>query len=125
MHYACSKGNREMILLLLMSGADHTKTNTKDEKPGDNNTELKLFMNQILAENKAFDALDEDQKKRLKNIFDDIDKDGFKFINQERSKQFNIFIEGVNEETAEKDAQEFINSCAICNKQTVIFHLLD
>jgi len=121
LHYACNKGNKEMILLLLMNGADQTKTNANDEKPAEKNTELKLFMNQILSEEKAFKVLDEDQKKRLKNIFDDIDKDGSKHITLERSKQFNMFIEGVSEEIAEKDAQDFINSCAICNKQTVYF----
>ena len=72
-----------------------------------------------MGESKAFDVLTEEEKKQLKNIFDDIDIDATKQITQDKSKSFNMFVEGVSEEDAEKDAADFINSCAIINKTSV------
>lgn len=54
-------------------------------------------------------------------IFYDIDNDGVKLIDLHKSKKFNKYIdESINDSAAEKDANDFIKSCAICNKQTVI-----
>jgi Ankyrin repeats (many copies) len=118
LHFA-SKGNqREVILQLLINGAEHTKENGKGEKPGTESTEMKLFFSLIVPENAAFKALNEDQKKQLRNIFDDIVKDQ-KAITLDRSKEFNLFMEDVTPEAAEKDAQDFIGACALCNKTTV------
>jgi hypothetical protein len=103
-----------------MNGADNTIVNKNNEKPGETKPELKSFINSILGENKAFTVLDDDKKRQLKNIFDDIDKDGAKCINLDKSRGFNMYMEGVPEDSAEKDAMDFISSCAICNKERVI-----
>lgn len=43
-------------------------------------------------------------------------------MDNEKSKKFNKFIEGVEDHVAEKDANEFIKDCAICNKASVLFY---
>jgi ankyrin repeat protein len=119
LHFASKANQRESILQLLMNGADHTKDNNKGEKAGTESTEMKLFFSLIVPENAAFKALNDEQKKQLRNIFDDIVKDQ-KGITLERSRDFNIFMEDVPPDVAEKDAQDFITACAICNKTTVL-----
>ena len=118
LHIACEKENKEMILVLLVAGADPAKKNNKDEKPGAGNTGVSQFLKQVSAENKAFTALNDDQKKKLRNIFKDICKDA-KHITLEMSKSFNMYVDDVEEPEAEKDAKDFIESCAICNKEKV------
>lgn len=117
LHFASKNNQREAILQLLINGAD-VKENNKNIKPGTESTEMKLFFSLIVPENAAFKVLNDDQKKQLRNIYDDIVKDQ-KGITLERSKEFNIFMENCAPEIAEKDAQDFIGACALCNKTTV------
>lgn len=104
--------------MLLVAGADPTKKNGKDEKPGSNNTGVNQFVKQVSAENKAFNALNDDQKRKLKTIFKDICKESPQ-ITLDMSKSFNMYVDDVEEAEAEKDAKDFIESCAICNKEKV------
>lgn len=46
-----------MILLLIMNEVDPNTKNNEDLKPGENKIELKMFMNSLVAEYKAFKAL--------------------------------------------------------------------
>lgn len=79
---------------------------------------MSQFVKSISEENKAFTALNAEQKKKLKTIFDDIVKDN-KFMTLEMSQKFNMYVDEVTEEDAEKDAVDFISSCALCNKERV------
>lgn len=63
LHIACDREHKEMILLLLMNGADNTIVNKKNEKPGETKAEIKAFVNSIMGENKAFTALNDDMKR--------------------------------------------------------------
>ena len=119
LHLACEKDNREIILALLIAGADASKKNNNEAKPGDKSASLGLFVKQITVENKAFNALSPEQKKKLKTIFDEITREE-KHISLELSKQFNIYVNEVSEEEAENDARDFISSCALCNKEKVL-----
>lgn len=120
LHIACDKNNKEAIFSLLSHGADPLIKNKKDEKPAENNAELKLFINNILSEKKAFKSLKEDKRDKLKQIFSEIDKEAKNTIDLYRSKEMNMFTEKeITEEDAMKDAQDFIASVAICNKTTV------
>ena len=118
LHVACEKENKEMILVLLVAGADAAKKNGRDEKPGASNAAIAQFVKQVSSENKAFNALNDDQKKKLKNIFKDICKEA-KYMTLDMSKSFNMYVDDVEEPEAEKDAKDFIDSCALCNKEKV------
>ena len=120
LHIACEKVLKEVILILLMVGVDQTLNNNEGKKAGEGNIEAKMLMNGILAENKAFKVLNPLQKKKLIQIFEDIDSDGKKIIDLSKSIVFNKYVDdNVNDNLAEKDAKEFIKWCAILNKSTV------
>jgi len=118
LHLACQKESRNFILPLLLAGSDPAKKNSNDEKPGEKSTTITSFIKQIHAENKAFNVLIPDQRRKLKHIFDEIARD-IKHINLDRSKMFNMFVDEVSEEEAEKDAKDFIASCALLDKESV------
>ena len=75
---------------------------------------------QTYDENKAFGILEPDQIKKLTDIFNQADHDNQGFIDEKKSAQFNKYLEpNVTKETAMRDAKEFIESCAIIDKQKV------
>ncbi len=123
LHLACQKESREMILALLLGGSDPTKKNNNGERPGEKVTPIVTFIKQITSENKAFNALAPDQKRKLKDIFEAISS-GSKTIDLDRTKVFNMFVEEVTVEDAEKDAKDFIASCAVCDKQNVLYYII-
>ncbi|KAM3137119.1 hypothetical protein pb186bvf_010847 [Paramecium bursaria] len=120
LHLACERQNKELILLLLTNGADHNMKNIQGQKPGEGQMEIKIFINNLVAEEKAFNVLEEQQKNELTNIFNDIDTDGSKFLDQPKAVVFNQFIqENLDKNLADKDAKDFIKSTALCNQQRV------
>mmetsp|Transcript_13640 Transcript_13640/g.1221 ORF Transcript_13640/g.1221 Transcript_13640/m.1221 type:complete len:100 (+) Transcript_13640:400-699(+) len=79
----------------------------------------KMFMNNIIPEKEAFDALPKEAKTKLTEIFNDIDYDMASCIDFEKAKRFNKFIdESSSDSIIEKDAKDFIKWTAICNKET-------
>ena len=82
--------------------------------------DAKMLLNNIACEEKAFNVLSPQQKAKILEIFYDIDNDGMKTIDINKSKRFNKFVdETVNDSASEKDAKDFIKSCALCNKEAV------
>jgi hypothetical protein len=64
--------------------------------------------------------LGEEQKKKLTEIYNDIDFDDLKAIDLHKAVRFNKYIqENIPEAKAEKDANDFLKSTAICNKHSV------
>ena len=64
--------------------------------------------------------LSPDQKAKLIEIFNDIDFDDLKAIDLHKAVRFNKYIdEKIAEPKAEKDANDFLKSTAICNKHSV------
>jgi len=120
LHLACQKESREMILALLIGGADPTKKNNENQKPGEKNGKIYSFVAQIAAENKAFKALGPEQRQKLQQIYNEIAGPA-KHINLDMTKMFNMHVNEVDEEEAERDAKDFIASCAICNEERVSF----
>lgn len=121
LHLACEKGLKEVILNLLMAGVDPAIINNDGKKAGEGSIESKMLINNINTENKAFKVLSPMQKKKLIQIFEDIDIDGKKLIDLSKSILFNKYVDdNVNDNLAEKDAKEFIKWCAILNKSTVL-----
>jgi len=120
LHLACQQENREMILALLVAGSDPTKKNIENQKPGEKNGKIASFVAQIAAENKAFKALGPEQRQKLQQIYNEIAGPA-KHINLDMTKMFNLHVNEVDEEEAERDAKDFIASCAICNEERVSF----
>ena len=119
-HAACSNNFKEAILFFLLNGANPEEVNNNGQKPGEGNMDMKMFLNNLLPEAKAFQVLNLTQRKKLQSIFEDIDYDNQKCIDFGKSMLFNKFIDSsVEGRMAEKDAKDFIKSCAICNKTTV------
>ena len=124
LHVACEKGFKEVILNLLLAGVDPLQGNNEGKKAGEGNIEAKMMINAIYAENKAFKVLSPLQKRKLTQIFEDIDIDGKREIDLAKSVLFNKYVDdNVNDNMAEKDAKEFIKWCAILNKATVFLIL--
>ena len=64
--------------------------------------------------------LSEEHNKKLTQIFNDIDFDDLKAIDLHKAVRFNKYIqENIAEAKAEKDANDFLKSTAICNKHSV------
>lgn len=74
----------------------------------------------MIPEEKAFTELDEEEKVKLEDIFNDIDFDDQKAIDLHKAVRFNKYIqESIAEPKAEKDANDFLKAAAICNKHSV------
>lgn len=81
---------------------------------------MQNFLTQLSEEYKAFGLLEADQVKKLTEIFNQADYDSQGFVDEKKSAQFNKYLEpNVTKETAMRDAKEFIESCAIIDKQKV------
>jgi Ca2+-binding EF-hand superfamily protein len=80
----------------------------------------RFLSNTLVPEEKAFNVLSEEHKKKLTEIFNDIDFDDLKAIDLHKAVRFNKYIqENIAEAKAEKDANDFLKSTAICNKHSV------
>lgn len=75
---------------------------------------------QIGEEYRCFGQLESDHIKKLTDIFNQADYDSQGSIDEKKSAQFNKYLEpNVTKETAMRDAKEFVESCAIIDKQKV------
>ena len=120
LHSACTNNFKEGVLFLLLHGANYEEPNSAGQKPGEGNMEMKMFLNKLVPEAQAFKALNLTQRKKLQQIFEDIDFDNAHNIDLEKSMKFDKYIDSsVEVRLAEKDAKDFIKSCAICNGKTV------
>ena len=81
---------------------------------------LSFLSNTLIPEEKAFSVLSEEQIAKLTEIYNDIDFDDLKAIDLHKAVRFNKYIqENIPEAKAEKDANDFLKSTAICNKHSV------
>jgi hypothetical protein len=79
-----------------------------------------FLSNTLIPEEKAFNVLSEEQTAKLTEIYNDIDFDDLKAIDLHKAVRFNKYIqENIPEAKAEKDANDFLKSTAICNKHSV------
>lgn len=64
--------------------------------------------------------MDPENIAKLTEIFSDADFDNTRYLNQIKSANFNKYLEPlVTKEVALRDANDFIESCAIFNKDSV------
>jgi 20S proteasome subunit beta 4 len=115
LHVACERGSRETVLLFLLHGADPTIKNADGRKPEDLNSSMKPLIYAVSKDREPFRTLSDMHKKRIAQIFDDIDTDLSRRIDLGKSMKFNRYMEDVPEEVARRDAQDFLRDCSICN----------
>lgn len=85
----------------MMQGSDYTIKNKKQYKPGENNLDARMYLcingsflsNTLVPEEKAFNVLSEEQKKKLTDIYNDIDFDELKAIDLHKAVRFNKYIQ--------------------------------
>merc|ERR1711964_502333 len=80
-HIAAENNFKEMVLLLLMHGADHTKRNRLGEKPEDASYDMRLFISKVVHHKECFRAILMEHQEFLKDIFYFTDKDMDGYIN--------------------------------------------
>jgi Ca2+-binding EF-hand superfamily protein len=69
----------------------------------------------------CFNKFTPEEIKKIEEIFEDIDFDRTGKISLQRACEFNAYMnKNVSKETNVLDAKEFINSCALVDKQTVV-----
>ena len=57
LHYACERLDKDLMLILIASGANVDRKNKNGMKPGEGNMEAKTFMNNVVCEKEAFSIL--------------------------------------------------------------------
>ena len=115
LHIACEQGSKETVLLFLLHGADPIIKNADGRKAEDLNSSIKPLIYAVSKDREPFKALSEMDKKRIAQIFDDIDTDLARHIDLSKSIKFNRFMEDVPEEVARRDGQDFLRDCSICD----------
>ncbi|CAG9323297.1 unnamed protein product [Blepharisma stoltei] len=115
LHIAVERGSKEIILLFMLNNADPSAVNANGQKPEDLNQEMKPLLWAINKDRDSYRLLNENQRKRLNQIFDDIDGDGTGQLDIAKSTKFNRFLEDdLPEDAARKDASDFIRDVSIC-----------
>ena len=121
LHYACSQGMKDFVIMLLMEKADYTIPDKANFSPGEDDPDMSIFIGDITDEEKCFKILSPEQAEKLSEIFKDIDHDRMGRIDLQKSYKFNLFLEpDTVKNNLRRDAEDFIKSCAIITKGEVI-----
>lgn len=121
LHVAVERGSKETILLFMLNNADPTAVNANGQKPEDINPELKPLIWALNKDKASYRLLNDNQKKKLTQIFDDVDQDASGSLDINKSIRFNRFLEeDLSEDVARKDAHDFIRDVSICQTGKVI-----
>lgn len=115
LHYACKMNKKEMILVLLLFGANPQLVDDEDKKPFDLlplREDLSHFVERINMIKPFFIQLTRKRRKYLKLIFDEMDQ-STKMIDDLKLASFYQVINGDTEEEAIKDAQLFITQAKL------------
>lgn len=119
LHCAVENGCMEVILILLLNGADISIQNQNKQKPEDIAPKLKPMIIALSNDRQAYQILNDNHKKKLTAIFDDIDRDASGILTLDKSLRFNRYTEDIPYETARRDAQDFLRDVGICHSGQV------
>jgi ankyrin repeat protein len=114
LHVASERDYPELVLILLLHGADPYIYNLNGQRCDDLNLSLRPIIAAIYREKSAYGLLSDLHRKKLTQIFEDIDSDRSGFIDSSKSFKFNRFMDEVNEDVATRDSQEFLKEVSIC-----------
>jgi ankyrin repeat protein len=115
LHYAVERGCMEIILILMLNGADPSLVNQSKQKPEDLAPKLKPMIVALSMDRPVYQRLNDSYKKKLTLIFEEIDFEGTGILNLEKSMKFNRFMEDIAEDVARRDAQDFLRDVGICH----------
>lgn len=113
LHYAVAADNKDMILCLLMFGANPDATDKDEKKPFEDNTDLEALNERVVAVKREFIMLTRKRRKYLKYFFDAVDTFNNKSIGAANLGDMYIRINEEPMDTAMKDASMFINHAKI------------
>lgn len=120
LHYAVQVERRDIVICLLLFGADTEIKDNEGKGPLDDYKwdDLSTIREAVDNIKREFISLTRKRRKFLKYIFDEIDKEyGTKQINKET---LSLYYERINKETPEaalKDAQVFISNAKLIKSQ--------
>lgn len=113
LHYAVAADNKDMILALLMFGANPDLTDKDEKKPFEDNTDLESLSEKVVTVKRQFLTLTRKRRKYLKYFFDAIDTFNNKSISAPNLADMYIRINEESMDTAMKDASTFVNHAKI------------
>ena len=119
LHYAVERGCMEIILILLLNGADPNISNENKQKPEDLLPKVRPMMIALTADRQVYTNLSELYKKKLSIIFDEIDGEGNGILTLDKCAKFNRYMEEVSADVARKDAIDFLRDVGICRSGQV------
>lgn len=119
LHLACEKSHPEIVLILLLYGADPHIYNLNGYCCDDLNTSMRPLIAGIVKDRSAYGLLSEFHRKKLTQIFEDIDSDDRGFIDVNKCSKFNRFVDDITEDVAKRDAIEFLKEVSICREGEV------
>ena len=114
LHAAAARGNKEMVLFLVLNGVELGASNVDGKKAADLNPATLPLIYAIEQEKDTYASLTEPQIKRLAQIFEEVDIDKVGYWNLDKSTRFNRYLEDIDAEVARKDAQDFLRDVSIC-----------
>lgn len=119
LHYAVERGCMEIILILLLNGADPNIVNENKQKPEDLLPKIRPMIIALTADRQVYTNLSESFKKKLTIIFDEIDGEGSGILTLDKCAKFNRYMEEVSADVARKDAIDFLRDVGICRSGQV------
>jgi ankyrin repeat protein len=119
LHLAAERGYKEVILILILYGADPYIYNLNGHRCDDLNPHTRPLIAGIFRDKSAYGLLSDFHKKKLTQIFEDIDSDDLGYIDANKSFKFNRFVEEISEDIARRDSQEFLKEVSICKEGQV------
>mmetsp|Transcript_13750 Transcript_13750/g.25941 ORF Transcript_13750/g.25941 Transcript_13750/m.25941 type:complete len:243 (-) Transcript_13750:112-840(-) len=115
LHVAAERIASQIVLLLLLNGAETEIKNSDGKKPADISSRLKTLIPAIVDVRGVMSLLTPNHVKKLTSIFNEIDSEHTGRIDIAASARFNRFMEDVTEEAARRDADEFIRDVSVVN----------
>jgi ankyrin repeat protein len=123
LHYACKNNNKSVILALLLFGADTNLTNEEEKKPFDysqfRDEEIEILIKAVEKYKLQFLQLTRKRRNDLRKIFEDMDYDQTKTINESKLKSFYEWLNDDNETVATEDAKLFIQETKLFRPEEV------
>ena len=120
LHLAAERGFTEVILILMLYEADPYAYNLNGQRCEDLNPAVRPLIAGIYKDRSAYGLLLEAHKRKLIQIFEEMDADDSGFVDLAKCTKFNRFIEETStEDNARRDSLEFLKEVSICREGKV------
>jgi len=123
LHYACKNNNKSVILALLLFNADFNISNDEDKKPFEysnlRDEEIESIIKAINKYKIQFLQLTRKKRYNLRRIFEDMDVDQTKTINEMKMKSFYEWMNDDVDGIEAQDAKWFIEETKLFKGEEV------